>query len=766
MVSKDEYFSALYALNEESDEDQGDIDNNGHNGMMDCPPDPTFRALLPSQTTSDVLVKRPRFAVSAVAPATSKSASVEQILQLPHSKPAERGTSFVSETPLVHRLPRPLNAARKRTFSDPSSKNESTKSELPSSASNKKRKKEPELRMAPVARRVFRNCRIFWIPNDDKNPARRIRIRKAREQGASWVTIFTPDVTHILVDECLTFDQVLDYLSLPSIPESTKVVNDAYRVDCITYGILLDANQDKYRIKGGQQKSTRTLAIHVEDPEPHPVQRSLELKPPQNKPGKWDYMPPRATPPRSETSSQIASGRRTSSTSSPGVWISDRLMISSQHNTRSDLTSCSDDEMTTTINQNNQASEDELSQIINEVKKLGHLTLDDDDLEDILVDDCDTSDDETASPSPKRGISCRKRNPAVEPFKFENFSCMKGGQGNKSAPNPNDGTIAILQAMSDIYERNNNRWRTLAYRRVISVLRQQTSKISTFESALALPYVGSRLALKIEEIVTTNRLRRLDSEVSEANDEALQLFLNIYGVGLSQASKWAAQGHKSLQDLVENVSLTQNQRIGIEHYKDFSTRIPRSEVTLLGDIVKAVASDIDPDIEIIIGGSYRRGSMDSGDIDCIITKEGTHKSIEIIGFLHQLTKRLLHDGFLVASLAFPSSQGSMWHGCCVLPQSEAKRSNPWRRIDLLLVPHAELGAALIYFTGNDIFNRSIRLLASKKNMRLNQRGLFKDVMRGANRVNVSEGELVEAANEREIFRILDVPWREPKDRIC
>ena len=52
--------------------------------------------------------------------------------------------------------------------------------------------------------------------------------------------------------------------------------------------------------------------------------------------------------------------------------------------------------------------------------------------------------------------------------------------------------------------------------------------------------------------------------------------------------------------------------------------------------------------------------------------------------------------------------------------------------------------ALIYFTGNDIFNRSIRLLASKKGYRLNQHGLWEDVMRGPGRVRVTQGKLVEA----------------------
>lgn len=65
-----------------------------------------------------------------------------------------------------------------------------------------------------------------------------------------------------------------------------------------------------------------------------------------------------------------------------------------------------------------------------------------------------------------------------------------------------------------------------------------------------------------------------------------------------------------------------------------------------------------------------------------------------------------------------------------------------------MVPWDERGAALLYFTGNDIFNRSMRLLASKKGYGLNQRGLFKDVMRGPRREKLTDGTKVEGSNEK------------------
>lgn len=225
--------------------------------------------------------------------------------------------------------------------------------------------------------------------------------------------------------------------------------------------------------------------------------------------------------------------------------------------------------------------------------------------------------------------------------------------------------------------------------------------------------------------------------------------------------KLQVQGHKTLDDIREKVQLSDNQKLGLERYDDLQLRIPRAEVEAHGDIFKSTVAGIDPDFEITIGGSYRRGGTTSGDIDLIITKPGADLTQIRTIILEQVLPELFSMGFLKAELARTSSDsGSKWHGCSAIDDG------PWRRIDFLLVPWDEMGAALIYFTGNDIFNRSIRLLASRKGMRLNQPGLYKDVMRGKGREKITEGELMESASEKKIFEILGVPWRPPEHRNC
>lgn len=408
---------------------------------------------------------------------------------------------------------------------------------------------------------------------------------------------------------------------------------------------------------------------------------------------------------------------------------------------------------------------DALDEVIKDAMRMPNL---DDDEESAFGEASSQQDDEETDNEGERhnkAAKLKKRKITKGTFNQSTFSCMKGGTGLALDSNPNKRTIELLQAMADYYDRIKDQWRTLSYRKAIGTLKRQSMHISTYEEAIVLDNVGQRLAKKIEEIVRTDRLQKLDYTMAQPEDMILQMFMKIYGAGVVQAEKWVKAGYKTLADLVEHDVLTVNQTIGVEHYKDFNTRIPRAEVTALGAIVKSAAAAIDPAVEVIIGGSYRRGAASSGDIDCLITKPGTRASSDLIPFLKDLVTNLTDSRFLVAALAVPGNRedsGSKWHGACVLPSSEEEI---WRRIDFLLVPATEFGAALIYFTGNDIFNRSMRLLASKKQMRLNQRGLYKDVMRGPGREKITEGVLVEGADERKIFEILGVPWREPEDRI-
>ena len=386
------------------------------------------------------------------------------------------------------------------------------------------------------------------------------------------------------------------------------------------------------------------------------------------------------------------------------------------------------------------------------------LDLDEDD-----VSNVDQASEESADESSEDTRMVRRTNNNTLSKSWQNgFSCMEKHDGKSKSENPNWRTIDILQRIADVYDNLQDHWRLTAYRKAITTLKKQGSQIKTAKEAKSLPFIGQRLATKIEEIVLTNRLRRLDDATSDPDSQVLQLFMKIYGVGLKQATAWMDQGHRTLNDIIAHVSLTKNQKIGIEHFDDFQARIPREEMDRHDHYIRTFCKRIEPKLQFMIGGSYRRGAPSSGDIDFIVTASGMLLSTLHTIMLETIIPQLFSANYLKASLATTSHDtGSKWHGACALP-----RTTVWRRIDFLFVPWGELGSALIYFTGNDIFNRSVRLLASKKGMRLNQKGLWRDVMRSRGRQRINQGTLVESKDEKKIFEILGVPWRRPEERIC
>jgi DNA polymerase IV len=296
---------------------------------------------------------------------------------------------------------------------------------------------------------------------------------------------------------------------------------------------------------------------------------SLQIKP--WKQGTSDKPTQITTPPQNPQSPQ-ASRLDQDSDMSQGVWLPSgeaegaRLVESPQHGTLVE-------------SEKTWKQGDALDEMIMVAKKMEHLPLSDDEEEEgSSSDPGDEGGSDEGSPlrAPKKQ---RKTSKKGSSFKQDGFSCMEGGTGVALHSNPNKRTIEILQEMCDTYVRTQDQWRSRAYRRAIGVLKKQTRKIRLYEEAKAFDGIGHRLAEKIQEIVLKDSLQRLEYAKMEPTDQILSIFLKIYGVGLSKAWEWIQAGYKTLDDLKAHAHLTDNQRIGIEHYHDFLTRIPRDEVT-------------------------------------------------------------------------------------------------------------------------------------------------------------------------------------------
>ncbi|KAF2706690.1 hypothetical protein K504DRAFT_483679 [Pleomassaria siparia CBS 279.74] len=558
------------------------------------------------------------------------------------------------------------------------------------------------------------------------------KIHKVIQLGGAWIKCWRDDVNFVFMDEDIyTYNLLLRHLKKTELPSTVTVTKfEPYIPQCIEFATLLNPSSKRFLVKGAPQPVITTG-----------TDANISLI-------------------SSQASPQVKQSRRqAAAAASQKTTILDSFLVKDSFPPPPG----------TPLSKPADSSHDELSEAIQQTKAVAHLLDDDDDssssdtnAQALANQESDPStDDEAQRLTPKRLTS--KLGNSKAGLRTQTFQCMNPGGRNSLSQNPNARTIEILGQMGQYYDEMNDSWRTLAYRRAAATLRKQSAKVSTAEEAEELRFIGKRLAQKIEEIVFTDRLRRLDNTRDDPRDKTLRLFRGVYGAGLSQANKWIQQGYSTLEDLADKAKLTENQKIGIDHYEDFAARIPRAEVKAHGEFVRDALQKIHPGFDAQVMGSYRRGAKDSGDIDVMITSPGASMDTLRNVVFEQLVSQLFKQDFLKAKLATSShtNNGTKWHGASCLPTSKV-----WRRLDLLIAPEEELGAALIYFTGNDIFNRSLRLLASKRGMRLNQRGLYKDVIRGKNREKITNGTLVEGRDERRIFEILGVPWTEPTERIC
>ncbi|KAJ3749331.1 Nucleotidyltransferase, partial [Lentinula detonsa] len=326
-----------------------------------------------------------------------------------------------------------------------------------------------------------------------------------------------------------------------------------------------------------------------------------------------------------------------------------------------------------------------------------------------------------------------------------------------------------LQELHKVKPTEDDHWRVYSYSKSIRALRAHPTRIKSLEDAQKIPGIGKKTAQKIMEIIETGDLQRIAYERTE-DVKVVSIFTKIYGVGIQTATMWYARGCRTIEDLCNglgDVTLNEGQKIGIKFYDDLNSRMPREEAKAIFELIKPIALRIDPKLVVEIMGSYRRGKADCGDIDILITRcpdDGRKHEGDV---LHELLQKLHIAGILTEDLPLPDYSKpleAVYHGLCRLPNVPGTRR---RCIDCLTVPWSSKGGALLYYTGDDMFNCLMRLLANKMGYSLNQRGLYAGVVRDPRNctVKLNTGNLITSETEVEIFKALGVPWREPHERV-
>lgn len=321
----------------------------------------------------------------------------------------------------------------------------------------------------------------------------------------------------------------------------------------------------------------------------------------------------------------------------------------------------------------------------------------------------------------------------------------------------NSDLIIALEELQNITKILGQVYREKAYKKAIAELKKLPFTITAENldyvfDVHKVPGVGEGIKAKIKEWVTTGKVADLEKLRNDPKVKAYRELSKIAGVGPATIEKWWRMGVRSLVQLRKAVSadkiiLNNMQKYGLRYYDDLNERIPRDEVTALGECIKGILIQLDPRVVLEISGSYRRGSTTSGDIDILVS----NKEQFIDDLLPSMCDMLTRDPNFVDLLSEGSERVTFLYRSPV--------SGKVRQIDVLNIRYPSYGAALLYFTGSWEFNAAMRGYARAKGYRLNQDGLYKYVGKGAKKL-----ELVPSKTEEEIFDILGIEYVRPEDR--
>lgn len=259
---------------------------------------------------------------------------------------------------------------------------------------------------------------------------------------------------------------------------------------------------------------------------------------------------------------------------------------------------------------------------------------------------------------------------------------------------------------------------------------------------LEIPSVGKAIAAKIEEYITTGKVRKLEELKVKIPINIDELY-GIEGVGaktikmlydklrikdLAELEKAATEGRlRTVPGFTEKKEQAMLKRI--EFFKRGKGRRIIGDVWPLVKQIEARLLQIAGVKSAVAAGSLRRMKETIGDIDYIVAVSDPEAVMEFFTTMPEV-QEIIGRG---PAKAFVRLAGGI-------------------DADLLVVPEESWGSALQYFTGSKEHSVELRKIAIAKGLRLNEWGVFKGEKK------------VAGSTEEEVYQELGLQWVPPEMR--
>jgi DNA polymerase (family 10) len=308
----------------------------------------------------------------------------------------------------------------------------------------------------------------------------------------------------------------------------------------------------------------------------------------------------------------------------------------------------------------------------------------------------------------------------------------------------NQEIAGILEEYAELLELNGEDvFRVNAYRRAAKSLRNLNTDVVELWRSKRLgevPGVGRAIAEKIDEIISTGRLRALEELRARIPNEVVEL-TGVPFVGPKTAKLlYTKFGVSSRAQLIEKL------RDGSLVKQGFSSKLAEKILgavegvgeaftkMLLIEGMNEASQLIDkirgPEFELYVCGSIRRGKEVVGDVDVVVLSKTRDKTLLDLASKLRGGKTLAEGE---SKLTWVSPRGVQF--------------------DFRLAHPEYLGAMQLYFTGSKEHNIALRTHAQRLGFKLSEFGLFEQ-----------NGVRVAGASEEEVYAKLGLQYIEPELR--
>ncbi|GAA6024604.1 hypothetical protein JCM10207_001018 [Rhodosporidiobolus poonsookiae] len=361
----------------------------------------------------------------------------------------------------------------------------------------------------------------------------------------------------------------------------------------------------------------------------------------------------------------------------------------------------------------------------------------------------------------RSGTSHSLERPEVAPL-----ACMR------ASPRPcvNHALVDALKPLREwrLVEYGPNSPEAISYSTALSAIIACPYKIRSGEEAAKQLYkVGGKIALKIDEFLDTGKVKDAEDLKHNARYQSLKSLMTVHGVGQHKAKELYDEGYRTADQMRQSGKWEKEFR----YYEDLQLPIPRADVESIAAFVQLQLDRIETGAHILIAGGYRRGKLQSNDVDILITYP--HQDGKERGILRRLCHRLEAKGLIppdgILSFSQPatlrsirenkgaSSFDSLDKALVVFKHPANATTRPrdvYRRVDLIVARWPSFGAAVVGWSGSTQFERDLRKHAESMGLKFDSGGLRR---RGTH-------EVIPTMTEKDVFRALKLQYIPPELR--